>query len=490
MRARILAGVATFVVGGALTSSPAYAQIGTCPALTPPPCIITDGGRIAGTVQELKDKKEELQQAVQQVQEYANVQNVLGKLGSLPNELRTSIMPTNAQVFAPLSADMPHISISAAANDIEASLASHPATLEGKKDAEHDQRLRLRASGGDGYALANATKYKLCKMNQEARALTKRMQSLDNSAAGSDVRSNWAINQGAKRLVFDAMIAHREVSLQRLQLASIQVMPTSIPSSQARNRTEPPAPEPVVQPGFAITIGDLASAANKLASLLAAKAVIKSFTDGIQGAKDTQSEYLAMKAAAEAAEARVQSLAASDGRRTNKGSARLMDVANRYMQEHDRTTWDNPHKYEITKAAAKGAERALEKSFGGGLGRRISDKWSDVLMDRAEAYKQEAFFRPIANDAAAMEKSTIAALAQYEQSLGTKASDAAILNSAIADAQRQVDKLKQDLSAAPQAIISKRDQILASSGIAEAAAPVPAADVSRIPDWTTIYRNM
>src|SRR3546814_14648293 len=66
--ALILAGVATFTVACALPSV-ACAQIGACPTLIPPPCIVNDPGRIAGIVAEIKEKKDQLENAVQQVQD-------------------------------------------------------------------------------------------------------------------------------------------------------------------------------------------------------------------------------------------------------------------------------------------------------------------------------------------------------------------------------------------------------------------------------------
>lgn len=470
MRARILSGVATLVVACALNTPEASAQvIGTCPGLTPPPCIITDPGRIAGTVAEIAQKKMELEAAIQQVREYTTLNGVLGKVGVLPDQLKAAILPPANQAFDALTEPMTKVTISQAANTLDAVISAHPQTVEGKSEAHRENQLRLRAAGGESYAMAAATKYKLCKMNQEARKLTTQMQNVDNSAAGTDIRGNWAINQGARRLVFDGLLAYREVQTARLQLKSLQSIPTT--GGSPRTRTEAPPATSEASPEFANTIGTIANVATKLAALIAAREVIGSFLDGIKGAKDTKAEYEQMKNAATQAQNRVQAIANDTARRKGVSAATLMTIANQQMQARDRTTWDNPSKVRAAKDAANAAEAALDKRVNGD----VQNNWSDFLVQRAEAYKQEAFFRPIAQDADQMEKQTIQALAEYEQSLGLKASDPAVLNAAITASQAELDQLKQGLASAPPAVIHHVNQLLTSTGV-PAMAGVPSTN--------------
>src|SRR3546814_14021269 len=97
--ARILAGVATFTVACALPSV-AFAQIGACPTLLPPPCIVNDPGRIAGIVAEIKEKKTKLENAVQQVQQATTLNVTLG-ISDSANQAATDthnpLVPQNSQ---------------------------------------------------------------------------------------------------------------------------------------------------------------------------------------------------------------------------------------------------------------------------------------------------------------------------------------------------------------------------------------------------------
>jgi hypothetical protein len=337
--------------------------------------------------------------------------------------------------------------------------------------AEKDTQLRVRAAAGEGYGMATAVKYKMCKMNQEARRLTAAMQALDNGP-GTDIRANWSINQGARRLMFNSLMTLREVQTTRLQLAAVSSINTNAPRSTTVDRKEAPEVAPATSPGYSIDIGSIANAANKLASLLSAKQVITSFVDGINGSRATQNEYAQIKAAAVASQQRVEALAASEARKKGISAATLLSIANSYMQNYDRTTWDDANKANAAKAAANAAENALDGRVSGD----VSDNWDVILQQRAEAFKQEAYFRSIAQDAADMEKSTITALAEYEQSLGVKVSDTAALNAAIQAAQNEVGQLSQKLASAPADVVSKRDQILTSSGIAAAMVPEPSAE--------------
>src|SRR3546814_12417884 len=69
-------------------------------------------------------------------------------------------------------------------------------------------------------------------------------------------------------------------------------------------------------------------------------------------------------------------------------------------QSRDRTTWDDPSKRSVTEAAAKYTESQLDGMVSGD----VRDNWSNLLIQRAEAFKQEAFFRSVNADAITSEQ--------------------------------------------------------------------------------------
>lgn len=485
IRSALCAAAATIAVVALGTEAKAVALAG-CPSMVrPPPCIITDAGRIAGTVAELQHRRREIETALQTVREYTSVGSLLGKVGALPSGMTTGLMPNASAGFRPLGTG-PRVTISEASNALSASLDQYPASVDGAAQARRDHQLRVRAAAGESYALALATNDKLARMSQEANRITEQMKSLDQQQTSNDIRATWAVNQAARRLMFDAFLALREVQASRLQLHAIRA---AIPKAGYRGNVQvsdaPPA-QPATAPSYGVDLANLANASNKLAALLSARQVTSSFTDGINGARETQAEYQQMVNAAQAAQRNVEAIAARDARKKGVSASTLLQIANATMQQLDRTTWDSPNKTEAAKAAAKAAEKALDKRVSGD----VNDSWSDYLEQRAEAYKQEAFFRPINQDAIAMERDTIAALAAYEQSLGVRASDPNALNAAISQATAEVQALSQKLNGSPPDVLAKRDEILRSSGIAAAQQPLPAADPAGTPDWASIYATL
>src|SRR3546814_9005148 len=97
------------------------------------------------------------------------------------------------------------------------------------------------------------------------------------------------------------------------------------------------------------------------------------------------------------------------------------------MQSRDRTTWDAPSKRSVTEAAAKYTESQLDGMVSGD----VSDNWSNLLIQRAEAFKQEAFFRSVNADAITSEQAARKALADYNGTIGVNAGDSAALQAAI-----------------------------------------------------------
>src|SRR3546814_6104042 len=86
-------------------------------------------------------------------------------------------------------------------------------------------------------------------------------------------------------------------------------------------------------------------------------------------------------------------------------------MADSIMQSRDRTTWDDPSKLSVTEAAAKYTESQLDGMVSGD----VSDNWSNLLIQRAEAFKQEAFFRSVNADAITSEQAARKALAAYTE---------------------------------------------------------------------------
>src|SRR3546814_2300539 len=121
----------------------------------------------------------------------------------------------------------------------------------------------------------------------------------------------------------------------------------------------------------------------------------KTLLGGIDGVRQTQAEYQQMVQAKNRAQAAVQNLANSDGSKKRVSAASLPARADSTMQSRDRTTWDDPSTRSVTEAAAKYTESQLEGMVSGD----VSDHWRHLLIQRAEAFKQEAFFRSVNADA-------------------------------------------------------------------------------------------
>src|SRR3546814_19557712 len=95
------------------------------------------------------------------------------------------------------------------------------------------------------------------------------------------------------------------------------------------------------------------------------------------------------------AQAAVQNLANSDGSKKRVSAASLLARADSIMQSRDRTTWDDPSKRSVTEAAAKYTESQLDGLVSGD----VSANWSNLRIQRAEAFKQEASFSSVNPDA-------------------------------------------------------------------------------------------
>lgn len=487
--ARILAGVATFTVACALPSV-AFAQIGACPTLQPPPCIVMDPGRIAGIVAEIKEKKGQLENAVAQVEQMTTLNGALGMIDGATqaaNDPVTAIVP-------PVSTGE-QMTFSEAANQLNAALREHPSSVEGQAAAARDDKLRMRAAAGEGYATALAVKARQSEFDAAYQDLFKRAASnsttptptpgqlpsqseqlrvcrsmgpkpfqdwrtniISGGAKNSDnLEQDWELNSSAKMLLLNAYMLKREVNTARMQLLAMTSINSKLGSGGAVKYSEVKPAEPISGPRHNIDLGELLDAVTKLIALKGAIDTGKTLILGIDGVKQTQAEYQQMVQAKNQTQSAVQNLANSDGSRKRVNAASLLAKADSIMQSRDRTTWDDPSKRSVTEAAAKYAEDQLDGMVSGD----VSDKWSDLLIQRAEAFKQEAFFRSINADAITSEQAARKALENYNSTIGVNASDPAALQAAIQQAQARVNELSGKLSAAPADIVSIRDRVLA-----------------------------
>lgn len=493
VRARSLAGVAAIAVACALPSS-ASAQIGACPALLPPPCIVNDPSKIAGIVAEIKEKKGFLEKTIQQVEQMTGINGVLGLMNP---ETQSANDPITA-IVPPISTGQ-DLTFSEAANQLSASLSSHDKSLEGQAEAARDDKLRMRAAAGEGYATALAIKARQAEFDAAYQDLFSRAaanasqpgqtpqpgklpssaeqlrvcrsmgagpfkdwrQNILTGGAGKaeSLEQDWEVNAAAKMLLLNAYMLKREAMTARLQLVSMTSINSKIGAGSGKvtySDAAPPAPLPTSKHN--VNLGELIKEVAKLYALKSAVDTAKTLILGINGTRETQAEYQEMVRAKNSAQAAVQNIANSDSRRKGISAASLISRADQIMQARDRTTWDDPSKKAVTESAAKYAEDQLDRMVSGD----VNDNWSNLLIKRAEAFKQEAFFRDINKDAIAAEADGKKALETFNASIGVNSADQAAIQSAIAQAQARVTELSAQLDTAPADIVSLRDRALSA----------------------------
>ena len=445
VRVRLLAGAAVLVAAVALPSTTS-AQIGPCPILQPPPCIVFDGSKAVESAAELANKTKQLASLAERTKELASIQGALGKLkapGMGGYGAMAPIAPTTATT------------LSAASASIDARMRPISGTSDQAKAQSDANRLVLRSAAGDGYAVAQATKQRVDKMRTDAEALRAEAESL-----GTDVRTDWQINARAKALMLRALLALREVQSARTSLEAVVQLAEqdghNVPPSFQYADAAPAVPSET--PAWGASLGRISDLTNELQALQTAKQLSSSYRDSIQGFRDTQSEYQTVLNAAQQAQAVVQNHAARDAAASRTSADRIMSVVDANMQRFDQTAWDDPNKAKAADAAANRASRALSKQF-----RRISGGWTADLDNRAEAYKQESFFRPINEDAKAGEADAIKSLADFEQSVGFPIGDEAAIDRKIVEVQAQLKQVGTGLDDAPEPVKAQRDAIYAST---------------------------
>lgn len=443
-RARILAGAAVLAAACALPSA-AQAQIGPCPTLQPPPCIVIDPSKIAQSTAEIANKTKQITELANKAKEMASIQGLLGKLkapgmggyGGL-----APIAPTNPTT------------ISAAAADISKNMPVMSGSPDQQRAISAKNRILVRSAAGDGYALSQAMKQRLLQFQTDA------VQLQGEAVGGADVRYDWQINNRARNLMMRALVSLREVQSARINLEAVQQLgkmegTNALPSFQ---HAEAAAIAPQAVPTWGKTLGDISSMTNKLQALQTARQLSISHKDSLDGFAATQAEYQQMLGAAQSSQRDVQNIANRDAQR-NVPASKLIQRADQIMAQRDQTTWDNPDKAKIAKNAADYAEDQLDKLVSGD----VSNSWSDYLRNRAEAYKQEAFFRPINADAIAARDSSIAYMKEFEDSVGFPVADIGALDRQIAETTAQLKALGGSLDTAPDPVKAQREAIFAST---------------------------
>lgn len=471
-RARFLAGAAVLAAACALPNA-AHAVISPCMVLgspMPPPCIVFDASKVIQHAAELKSKTEELQNIVQQAKEMTDIQGALGKVKGAVKAPFAGVTP-----IAPIAMITP----AQASSQFAASLPAPDGSVAGSGAYGAAVQTAARASAGDGWAIATTTKDRLVQLDLRARTIQAvAICSARKPAAAGDagLRTDWQINTRAKSLVMQTMATLKEVQAARLHEKSVKAFEKpSVGSGKTLPRVEAPTPSIPKSEEWAPKLGAIAGLSNKLSALMLAGSLYLAYKEAISGHQQTQTEYQSVLKAAQNSEAQLQSLAAAEARRKGVSAASLLSTANQYMSR-DRTAWDDPSKSDVAKSLADAAKKQLDRMVPGD----VSGQWSTLLQNRAEAYKQEAFFRPISEQASVLEKDAIASLAQYEASIGMKISDKSVLDAEIAKVQQELGAIGNSMQGAPADVIRQRDAIYKSTvdGAAQALASMQGAEAA------------
>lgn len=474
IRARLLAGVALL---GAAIAVPgvANAQISPCMVLgspLPPPCITMDVQKIIEQAQEIKNKTDQLQSLVSQAKEYTSIQ---GALGAVKARVRTTEAP-----LLPIAPIAPTTAV-AAAKELNDAIPKSNGSPNGDAQYRGVVQIINRGAAGDGWAISEVSKVRIDKLNLRANVLQMAAQCAARKPAlagdKDNMRSDWQVNTNAKSLVMQAMVNLREVQAARVNLKSTRLLGvTGVAGASSFPRTEAAALPPPVQSQWSEKLGTIANLSNKLSALMTAKSLFASFQEAVSGHRQTQAEYQQTVVARDQADSALSSLAYAEQRRKGVSAQALIQTVNAYMSQ-DRTTWDDPSKWDVAKRLADAAENRLDGMVKGD----VSDSWSDYLRNRAEAYKQEAFFRPIAEDAKALERDTIASIRDYENSLGVSIEDSAKLDAEIARTQQALAETGRSMAGAPPEVLRQRDAIYSSNIDPAAEANGTMTEVDRAP---------
>lgn len=459
LRARYLTGAAALAVA-CFTPTIASAQIvGPCAVFgspLPPPCIVFDSSKVVQQAMDIKAKADELRELANKAKEMTSIQGAIGAITDKPVSMVASIEP-----IAPIESITSNDAISAFKSAIPAGDTSQ----SGRTSFTGALEEADRGASGDGWSIAQVAKGRLTNLAEEARKIQAfaSCNARRKAAAGGDdnanLRTDWQIRNRAETLLFQSMALMQEVEAARLNGKAVSMLamdgPNSAPDMQ---RTEAPSVPQNTNGKWGQKLATVADYANKLAALYAAKKIMDGFLSAREGQKETQREYEQILEKARNADRELQQLAAREARRKGKSASSLIAAVNQVMSR-DRTSWDDPAKGRITESLAKSAKNRLDKMVKGDA----YDSWVDAIIKRSDAYKEEAFFRPISKDSKALEDELTKWIASYEGDLGVKASNPSELQSAIAKLEADLAEAGNSMAEAPDDIKRQRDLIYQST---------------------------
>lgn len=450
-RARLLACAAAVLTASALPSAAgaqACAFIGSAQPF--PPCIMFDTQKAVEVVEDIRQKTEELKAKKDELLGYANIERVMGSIGkrgipSMPSV--PAIAPLRAQSFVQAGAQA------------RAKIATGAVDTAGRNEQRANTALDLRAAAGDGYSISLATKTRFADMEKDAQAISTLAQK-----CSVDVRSDWSINTQARSLLMRALAARREIDAAQVQLMSARVMAGPSVSMAGDLPPVPQVPEVVdaplpEAPAWSDRLGKVANLTTYLAALITAKDMLAGFKDSIKDHQETQADYQTVLRDAQQKQAEMVAFARADGRRKGVNGDQLLAEADRVMASMDHTTWDDPSKNSVASAAARYAEKRLDGMVKG----EVSNSWSGNLVARAEAFKQEAFYREFNQQAIELQNGTLAAIVSMGKDLQIDLNDPAAIDAAIKATQGSLSAVGKEIDAAPEAIRAKREEIYAST---------------------------
>lgn len=458
-RARYLAGAAALAVACFAPTTASAQIIGPCAIFgspLPPPCIVFDSSKVVQQAMDIKAKADELREMANKAKEMTSIQGALGAVTDKPVTMITSIEP-----IAPIES----VSANDAISSFKASIPVSNGTQSGRATFVGELEKADRGAAGDGWSIAQVAKGRLTNLAEEARKIQAfaACNARRKAAAGGDdnanLRTDWQIRNRAQSLVFQSMALMQEVEAARLNGKAVSMLAMDGPSSAPdMQRSQAPSVPQNTNKKWGQTLATVADYATKLAALYAAKEIMEGFLSAREGQKETQREYQQVLAKAQKAERDLQNLAAREARRKGKSASSLVAVVNQVMAQ-DRTAWDDPAKGRVTEALAKSAKNRLDKMVKGDA----YDSWVKTIIARSDAYKEEAFFRPISKDSKALEDELTKWIASYEGDLGVKASNPAELQKAIAKLEAELAEVGNSMAEAPDDIKRQRDLIYKST---------------------------
>lgn len=450
-KSRLLACAAAAMAGVAF---PAAASAQACwfvgSAQPTPPCIVWDNSKVAQIAGEIREKAAELQSRKEELKQYTTIEGVMGAVGARGIPSMPSI---------PAIAPLAQKSFAQAGTEARGKVAKASLDTEGNNQHRKMLALDLRAAAGDGYSIAMATKTRFSEMEKDAASISQLA-----SKCSVDARSDWSINTQARSLMLRALAARREIDSAQVQLVSAQVMASPRMAVDVSSPVVPQGPETVdtpvpIEPLWSDGLGKIANLTTYLSALITAKDMLADFKGSLKDHQETQQEYQTVLRAANQAQANLVAFANSEGARKRVSGASLLNAATQIMSSMDRTSWDDYDKSKVATAAAKYAKNRLDGMVSGD----VSSSWVSNLANRAEAYKQEAFYREFNNEAKQLQAETLATIASYGKQLGVDLNNPSALDAAIAATQSNLGTIGKQLDAAPVEIQQKRDEIYKST---------------------------